>query len=525
LEIGLAGYWRFDEAAGDTVYDQTNNAAHATLHGGEWVTSTAPVGESSGLQRSCFRVAGRSFESGLSALLYYHQESSANDNAAQAKPLKHSARVMLAVATKTPNGSNHEIASLDFGVSATGTLAQTPDVLPLALIDAESKDGLSVNERLQRMSDLSSITTLNQDVINLTNDIAELNLVDEVIVAAVQNRSTTRTLPASGYEDLKTKIATLQSSRTELSKKRATEQALLNESLYARVTLYEHSNYRGRSLSYGKSFVGYTQLNQLGFNDLISSISIPESLQVKVYQHANRGGSSTTFTSSTGYVGNSWNDIISSMDISENPDFSAKIAAATRARQTAETNVNTALAAVNAERDKFQTLRRAKEQERSDKEQEALNKRTELQSHRVLLDEGLAVAMPLVHTDPFGSSITGGVLGFAWTNDAPLLFEGAGGKLALYFRGADDQFFVCYYNTFTQRAQYNLLDENGNRSVLGLARTTEAEMDLLAIQVGEVADDESLCTVTITRPNTDPQQVITETWQQLPRAPEKFTGC
>ncbi len=522
LEIGLAGYWRFDEASGDTVFDQTDNANNATRHGGEWITSTAPVGENSGLQRSSFRVADRSFESGLTSLLYFHQET--NASSAQAKPLKQSGRVMLAVATKTSNGAHNEIAALDFGVSATGKLAQAPDVLPLAVINAESRDGLSVNERLQRMSDLEqSITTLDQDVINLTDDIAVLNGVDEVILAALQERNPSRTLPASGYEDLKIKIQTLQDTRANLSRKRATEQALINEPLHARITLYEHSSYRGRSLSYGKGFVGYTQLNQHGFNDRISSISIPDSLQVKVYQHANRGGSSATFSDSTSYVGDSWNDRISSMDISENPSFSAKIAAARQARLTAQNERDAAFAALNGERGKYQTVRRAKELERSDKEKEACDKRTDLQQHRVLLDEGVSVAMPLVQTDAFGLSLTGGVLGFAWTNDAPLLFESSGGKLALYFRGADDQFFTCYYNTFTQRAQYQLLDENGNPSVRCLARTTEAEMDRLAIQVNAHAEDESLCTVIITRPNSDPQQVLTETWRNVPRASEKFS--
>ncbi len=555
LEIGLAGYWRFDEASGDTVFDQTDNANDATRHGGEWVTSTAPLGESSGLQRSSFRVAGRSFASAPTALLYFPQESHGGGNA---KPLKQSGRVMLAVATKTPNGEHHEIAALDFGVSAAGKLAQTPEVLPLAVINAESRDGLSVNERLQRMSDLEqSITTLAQDVINLTDDIAVLNQVEEVMLAALQERSTTRTLPVSGYEELKNKIQALQDARANLSSKRAVEQALINEPLHARITLYEHSGYRGRSLSYGLGFVGYTQLNQHGFNDRISSISIPASLQVKVYQHANRGGDSTTFSESTSYVGNSWNDRISSMDISENPSFSAKIAAARQARITAQNNVTAAYEALNTERGKYQTLRRAKELERSDKEKEARDKRTEWQQHRVLLDEGVSVAMPLVQTDAFGLSLNGGVLGFAWTNEAPLLFESAGGKLALYFRGADDQFFTCYYNTFTQRAQYQLLDENGNPSVRCLARTTEAEMDRLAIEIrssrsagilpasettagrmpallvnetpaGETPalrsnEDESLCTVIITRPNSEPQQVITETWRNVPRAPEKFS--
>jgi Concanavalin A-like lectin/glucanases superfamily len=70
LEPGLVGYWRFDEASGDTIYDQTNNAVNGTFSGGTWVTSAAPVGENAGLQRDRFKIAGRSVASGLAALLY-----------------------------------------------------------------------------------------------------------------------------------------------------------------------------------------------------------------------------------------------------------------------------------------------------------------------------------------------------------------------------------------------------------------------------------------------------------------------
>jgi len=111
-----------------------------------------------------------------------------------------------------------------------------------------------------------------------------------------------------------------------------------------------------------------------------------------------------------------------------------------------------------------------------------------------------------VHTDPFGLSLTGGVLGFAWTTDRPLLFDSAIGKLALYFRGTDDQFFVYYYNTSMQRAQYNLLDQRGNRSVVCIARSTEPEMDQLIIQV-QAGSDEEICTVKITGAGME------ESWQ------------
>ena len=45
-ELGLLGYYRFDEGAGEEAGDMTGNAFDGTLMGGpEWVQSTAPLGE------------------------------------------------------------------------------------------------------------------------------------------------------------------------------------------------------------------------------------------------------------------------------------------------------------------------------------------------------------------------------------------------------------------------------------------------------------------------------------------------
>src|SRR6266508_3865431 len=124
------------------------------------------------------------------------------------------------------------------------------------------------------------------------------------------------------------------------SRKRATvfaknsdEQSLLNELTHASVRFYEHSRFRGRSIAAERGYVGYTFLNQYGFNDIISSISIPRMLQATVYQEANRGGRSKTFTESTGYVGNDFDDITSSADIEENPNFAKRRSDASTARQ------------------------------------------------------------------------------------------------------------------------------------------------------------------------------------------------
>ncbi|UCE18621.1 MAG: serine hydrolase [Gemmatimonadota bacterium] len=43
-ELGLVGYWRFNEGSGITVFDQTPNGNNGVLHGGvTWVISSAPI--------------------------------------------------------------------------------------------------------------------------------------------------------------------------------------------------------------------------------------------------------------------------------------------------------------------------------------------------------------------------------------------------------------------------------------------------------------------------------------------------
>jgi hypothetical protein len=426
---------------------------------------------------------------------------------------------MLAVGTQMPSANNKEIAILDFGVSKMGRLAQAPDNLPLDLIQPPSSDGLTVSERLQRISALEQmLTTLNQDIFNLTTEIATLNHIDDILNTAIANQLTSP-IPDSTDQELKSTLNgmlhRLKEARATIVVKNSDEQSLLNELSHASVRFYEHSSFRGRSIAAERGYVGYTLLNQYGFNDIISSISIPRTLQATVYQQANRGGRSKTFTESTDYVGNDFNDIISSADIEENPNFAKRRSDATTARQNAEAQVNHLIGDLQTEQINLRTVRRAKEQERSTKQQQAISVSTELQLYQGKLGEGVAVSMPLVRTDPFGLSLTGGVLGFAWTNDTPLLFDSAISKLALYFRGTDDQFFVCYYNTSTQRAQYNLLDERGNRSVVCIARSTEPEMDQLSIQV-QAGSDEEICTVKITGAGME------ETWQQVPRAADRF---
>ncbi|NIM09239.1 MAG: hypothetical protein GTO53_08870, partial [Planctomycetales bacterium] len=82
------------------------------------------------VRRTSFQFDGREVVSGMTALLYYQQKSNKTGYDGQDKPLKTSARVMLAVATAPESGGEpgiNYIAALDFGLSRDGKLAQVPD--------------------------------------------------------------------------------------------------------------------------------------------------------------------------------------------------------------------------------------------------------------------------------------------------------------------------------------------------------------------------------------------------------------
>ena len=74
------------------------------------------------------------------------------------------------------------------------------------------------------------------------------------------------------------------------------------------------------------------------------------------------------------------------------------------------------------------------------------------QLRQLLLGNPEKMALKPLHIDPFGLTTHGALLGFAYSNHTPLLFDSATGKLALYFRGETGQFFSAYYDTYTGRA-------------------------------------------------------------------------
>jgi hypothetical protein len=542
-ETGLVGYWRFDEAVGDTVYDQTDNSIHGTLHGTvewsvtpdsappvtlmlngwQWIASDAPVGESLGVSRNSFQLASetsagaialRTVESGLTALLYYQQENVTSGYAAEEKPLKRHARVMLAVATKSERGDKNEIATLDFAVSVSGKLAQVPDVIPLSVIHAPDATGQSINQQLDKASGLQGqIRVLQQGITHLQRQMDALAPVIDILNAAIANPN--RISPAITDPDLaylNDQLAQLRVLAESRDNKQRVLDFLLSRIANAEVTFYQNYDFDGPFLTLKTRVVDAIDLDRHRLNRQISSFRIPPLLQVKVFDAPSFTGNSALFKSDVPRLDNVWNDKIASLEITDNPDYTqTERDNLTKAQQDEEA----AKEGLRTEQSKLQERMQAYWGEFRAKHIQLTTAQTELDALQSVLESGVEVSMHLVHTDPFGLTISGGLLGFAWTQDTPLLFDSATGSLALYFRGTDDQFFVAYYKTLTERAQYPLMDQNGQARVVCKARSTDPEMDQLAIAITRSTAAET-CTVTITGAG------IEEIWTQMPRTPEKF---
>ncbi|MEB3192238.1 MAG: LamG-like jellyroll fold domain-containing protein, partial [Snowella sp.] len=143
------------------------------------------------------------------------------------------------------------------------------------------------------------------------------------------------------------------------------------------------------------------------------------------------------------------------------------------------------------------------------------NKETALELARSGVQGEVSLPMSWLHTDPCGLTVAGGLLNFAYTQDTPLLVNGATGNVALYFRGVNDQFFVTYYDTNTTKAQHLLEVETGK--LVATARSAEPECDRATFTISD-SDTPETCTLSITNSVTK----LEETWQHLPRDVEQF---
>jgi hypothetical protein len=97
----------------------------------------------------------------------------------------------------------------------------------------------------------------------------------------------------------------------------AERRRLEEERRNSQITVYEHGNYQGRSLTLGIGTHDYNVINGAGFNDVISSLKVPSGLMAECWEHNPGQGRKWTFTSDTPWVGNDANDTISSIRVSK----------------------------------------------------------------------------------------------------------------------------------------------------------------------------------------------------------------
>jgi hypothetical protein len=475
-EPGLITYWQFDEGNGKTVYDQTDSLNNGKIIGNlQWVQSDAPVGDNPGIRRCSFSfgdsrtVAGK----GISALLYYQQEELAAGYDNNPAPTKQSARVMVAVATGIANDDKKKVAVLDFAVTKRGRLSQIPDVINLPLIDTTAKDPNIYIERINQLEQTEIPNTKNA-IASLENEIAN------------QTR----------------RIATL---KQELSQKQQLKANLENNG----VTVYSLPDFDGQSqrLEVGE----YPRLSIPIF-----SVDLDAGAYIILYDEPNFGGSSRVEYQDGRRYGGSYS--VSSF-------LSAKVRL-TDSTQNQINLYNSQIEQITKDINKIETeIIPDLEKELEVARERLLALQAELLDKRKQLQGKFAFPMRLIHIDPSGFNVVGGLLDFAWTNDAPQLFESANGMVNLYFRGHADQFFTVTYDSNVSRS--NILLSNSvklqerspglGRSEMKVIVADETNPDGTTVNIAD-SIDANVCKVTLANSLLQ----ITEIWDRVPRNSGSF---
>lgn len=78
------------------------------------------------------------------------------------------------------------------------------------------------------------------------------------------------------------------------------------------VTIYQNGDYQGRASSFAPGRYNVDSLGWVG-NDQASSVKVPSGFKVTLFEHADWSGRSKVFTSSANYIGDDFNDRVSSL--------------------------------------------------------------------------------------------------------------------------------------------------------------------------------------------------------------------
>ncbi|MFF2025020.1 LamG-like jellyroll fold domain-containing protein [Streptomyces sp. NPDC058171] len=470
-EPGLAAYYRFDEGTGATAHDQTDTAAHATLDTPpQWVTSQAPIGEHPGVRRQSFTFDGRDVVSGLAATLYYQQEDVSSGYRGEARPAKRQARVLLACATRPAGDTVAEahVASVDFGVGIDGRIADIPDVVTLAELgrpQEQSTDKVSAQQTVVGRLE-QQIASLQQNIDDLT---AEKSRLDAEITAeqAPTDDPYRRALRIEEFLYPSHVFA----SNPGLTTGSETFVQMMGESS-DQWWLMTLPGVPGR---YSNPAVAVVRLGpQPQILKLVTSTNnaflVPHSLTGPIPPEARwyvnglptygfmlqcAASDRWLWFPAAGVIGAGATEqkdgalfvsVLKGMVAS--PQLAAKIAR------------RDAIPGLIAQNNTDLTVRKTELQLAL----EELNRLTA----GLLGAADLALPLPHIGLDASGLGCAGGLLKFARTDTTPFLMDGAAGRMTMYFRGANGQFFAAYLDTGVQRGAQQLT--GGGQTVLLTAR-------------------------------------------------------
>ena len=519
-EPGLVGYWRFDEGSGTSVRDQTDNANHGTIYGDPtWVQSDAPIGDNPGIRRSSFEFAGRTVVSGLTALSYYRQENTVTGYDDSAKPVKTSARVMLAAATQGTGETEKYVAALDFAVSREGKLVQVPDRIDLgpALSEGRNEDLKQLEALEKELEFLRRIEQDGEHKIQAENQQARdyfgnsVALSGDWALVGAYSEDTEGSSAGAAY------LFHLENGQWQQQQKILAEDAQAYDYFGNSVALSGDWALVG---AYSEDTEGSSAGAAYLFHLENGQWQQQQKIQASDARAGDQFGISVALSGDWALVGASgernlgagaaylfhlengqWQEQqkIQASVPQANDYFGNSVALSSNwalvgayREDTGGTDVGAAYL--------FPNQGRIAELE------------TQIEELKARLGAAVKLPMPLLQTDPYGLTLSGGLLGFADTSDTPQLFDSATGKLALYFRGAHNEFFVAYYDTHTAKAQYQLV--TADSKVTCVARAA----DTATVTISVSGDSDSTCTLVITNTATG----LTETWNHLPRAAQLF---
>ncbi|MEV0734140.1 LamG domain-containing protein, partial [Polymorphospora sp. NPDC050346] len=548
-------YYRFDEGDGTKLHDLTGNGLDGTLVGGPtWVTSKAPISEHSGLHRSSFAFTGRSVVSGLATTLYFQQENVAAATGPRSL-VKRQARVLLAAATSGPAPADgtvarSHVATLDLAVGRDGRLAQVPDQVTLKELNqpASADDPEKIAALQQAIATLKEQIKADEAIVAAPATdpatVAQWNR-DRVVADAEVNRlESTRNLPTSW-------VYRVQNLQENFYMKWSTKVSNPDYSVHSTKdrndpgTLWVLVRLPGFLNAY-YGIVAYNPLSTV----LDTGLGIPVGISyVRLVRRANyfRWAFDPQGISGSG-TGRILNPVDAEMTRHQfvafqkltGPDYDLYGGNYRPVDQTPAASadqfrwekvepipaIEAALAEARLRRDDLvMKLDRERTRQALATEAEARLRaaRADLAAKEAELSRltagragtgDVTLAMPHLYIDRGGLSVTGALLGFAWTPDTPFLLDSTVGQISLYFRGGDGQFFATYYDTEVSRAEKRFTV--GSRTIRFVSRDPLIDLAGTTIEVSDDGQQAQLCTVTIRN------SLYTETFPSVPRQVEQF---